>query len=285
MNVALKPLKSYRKLLLPILICLVGIAPADEFKTELQVLSFQKLGEKDSLYWKTEVMQSPDKQPQVRVSSSTLLPPVTYKGPSRLTLLIHSPEKGFQAVASTVLPTGAERTIVVLIPAEKDSKMPFRALAMSGDLKSFKAGTRRLINLSNIPLRGEMGANPFKRGDPKNVRFVCKGQSSTDIPVLDAGAKVLASHPVILEYFGANKKWNILSSTRWFHTPTQRHLLFAFYEPVRKSLVLRGVSDTVAADTRDIPANRANEGVEDPETRAKRLAKDQEKNTDNPREN
>lgn len=274
----------FRKLLLPMLFCLVGNVPADEIKTELQVLSFQKLGENDSFYWQTDEMQTPDKQAQVRASSSTLLPPVNYKGPSRLTLLIHTQEKGFQPVASAVLPSGSERTIVVLIPADEDSKMPFRALAMSGDLKNFKAGTRRLINLSNIPLRGEMGANPFKRGDAKNVRFVCKPQSSTDIPVLDAGAKVLASHPVILEYYGANKKWNILSSTRWFHTPTQRHLLFAFYEPKRKNLVLRGVSDTVAADTRDIAANRASDGEEDPEKREKRLANDQEEATENPRE-
>lgn len=282
MNFRFNVTSFLRGVILPVMFLIsVNEAGADEVRTALQVVSFQKLGENNRFYWKTEVMESPDKQPQVKVSSNTLLPPVKYKGPSTLTLMLHIEGKGYQPVASVNLPASSSRTIVVLIPKLKTTALSFRAIAMRGDLKNFKAGTRRLVNLSNIPLRGEMGANPFKRGAANNVRFGCRSQGMVDVPVLNANAKPLASQPVILEYYGADKKWRILSSTRWFHTPTQRHLIFVFHDPARKNLILRGISDTVAADTRDIAANKASED-EDPEERKKRLEKKKNAPAENP---
>lgn len=217
-----------------------------EVKTALQIVSFQPIAKVNSFYWKTEVMKSPDKQPQVTFSSSTLLPPVEYQGPKMLTLMLHQgEEKGYQPVAKVNLPASAKQTIVVLIPTPKGSKLPLRAIAMNAGLKSFKPGSRRVINLSKAPIRGEMGAKPFTRGGKKNVRFLCKPNKIVDVPALNNHAKVWASHPVILEYHGAHNKWHVLSSSRWFHTPSQRHLVFVYYDTVRSNIILRGISDSI----------------------------------------
>ena len=231
-------------------------AEGESVQTLLQVVSFKPVGGGNFFYVHNEVMKSPEDQPKVRVSSNTLLPPVKYKGLKVLTLMRHLGEDGYQAIAQVNLSGSRQRTIVILFPAKKGSKLPFRAMAINGDLKSFKVGTRRVINFSKFPLRGEMGANPFKRGSSENVRFVCKPNKIVDVPVLNSNAPMLASQPIILEYYGAQKKWNVLSSTRWFHTPTQRHIVFVFYDSQRRNLILRGITDTVAVDDRDITANR-----------------------------
>ncbi len=240
----------------------VAQAADEEVTTALQVVSFKPVGGGNFFYLQSKLMKSPEKQVKVRVSSNTLLPSIKYRGPRLLTLMSHLGDAGYQAVARVNLSTTHRRTIVVLFPSKKGSKLPFRAVAMNADLKGFKAGSRRLINLSKFPLRGEMGAKPFKRGSSKNVKFLCQPNKMVDVPVLDPNARVLASHPVILEYYGAQKKWNILSTSRWFHTPTQRHLIFVFYDAQRKNLILRGITDTVAADHRNIEGNRVEDSEE-----------------------
>lgn len=253
----------------------------DDYKIDLQVVSFKKLGDDNSFYWKTETMKGAEEQPQVRASSNTLLPPVKYKGPGVLTLMSHVTEKEYKPLVSVKLPS-SKRAIVILIPNAKDSDMPFKAIALSGDLRDFKAGTRKIINLSPVALRGQMGSLPFVRNSKKNVSFVCKSNGMSVVPVLDPNAAVLASQPVIIEYLNADKKWRTLSSTRWFHTPTQRHLVFVFYDGGRKNLSIRGISETVAADDRDIAANRMSE-EEDPEAKERRMQERENEKATNPR--
>lgn len=260
-----------------------SVRAQDEVQKLLQVVSFKPVGGENAFFWQTEEMKKPDKQPQVRVSSNTLLDPVKYKGPRKLTLMLYTGESGYQPVAQVALPELGKRAIVVLLPSATESKLPYRAIAMNGDTDKFKPGTRRLLNLSNTLIRGEMGAKPFRRGDSKNIRFVCKPQKIVEVPVLNPKAKVLASQPAVLEYLSSKKKWNMLSSTRWFHTPTQRHLIFVYYDGARKNLILRGVSDTVAADTRDIAANRMSKEKEDPEARKARIDQKKQGPASNPR--
>jgi len=248
-------------------------AEDEQIQTLLQVISFKPVGGDNSFFLSTSPMKSPEKQAKVRVSSNTLLPPIQYKGPRTLSLMLldetnqknKGEKKAYRPMARVTLPRNCKRTIVLLIPGNKESKLPYRAIAMDGELKNFKAGSRRFINLSNFPVRGELGAIPFKRGSKKNLRFHCKAQQIKDIPQLDPSARVLASQPVILEYFGSQKKWNTLTSTRWFHTPTQRHLIFVYFDSQRRNLILRGISDTVAADTRDLPGNRIDPSSEEKE--------------------
>ncbi len=255
----------------------------DLVSKSLQVVSFKPVGGENRFFWNSGEKQKDADLPEIRVSSNTLLPPVDYRGPKTLTLM-HRADGGELLPAARVnLPERGRRTIVVLLPAQKEAKLPYRALALNGDLDVFKAGTRKVLNLSSYPVRGEMGANPFQRGSSKNVRFVCQAQKMVTVPVLNSQAKVLASQPVILEYYGANKKWNTLSSTRWFHTPTQRHLIFVFFDANRRNLILRGISDTVAADTRDIAANRAPKQKEDEDARKGQTEKKKSGPRENPR--
>lgn len=162
---------------------------------------------------------------------------------------------GYKPVAKVNLPASCKRTIVVLIPNPAEAELPFSALAMDADPLVFKLGTRRLINLSKAPIRGEIGAQPFVRGSDKNGRFVCQPGKIIDVPALDKNAKAWTSYPIILEYYGF-EKWNTLSSTRWFYTPTQRHLVFVYYDTVRNSVVLRGISDS---DNNQEPNNKGQE--------------------------
>ena len=280
-------MKNICKLLLPFITgCLVSSplhAVDDQVRTELQIVSVTPLGGDRFFYWKTEQMRGPDQQPKVRISSSLFFKPVTYRGPTTLTLLSHQGEDVYKPMAQVRLRKGSKRTIVILLPPTEGTKLPYRAIAMNGDLDKFKAATRRVVNLSQFPIRGEMGNKPFKRGDPNNVKFLCKPQEAIDAPVLNPDAKVFASQPIILEYYGAQEKWNVLSSTRWFHTPTQRHLVFVFFDTTRKNLILRGISDTVAADTRDIAANRASTETETPKDRQRRLERNKNTAPPNPR--
>lgn len=213
----------------------------EQATTALQVVSLQSSATINILYWRTEVMSKPDKQPQVSFSASTLLPPVKYQGPRMLTLMVD--QGGYKPIAKVKLPASCKRTIVVLVPNPAEAELPFAAIAMDADPEVFKLGSRRVINLSKVPIRGEIGAQPFVRGGQKNERFLCPPGKITDVPALDVNAKAWTNYPIILEYYGYDK-WNILSSSRWFYTPSQRHLVFVYYDTERKSVVLRGISDS-----------------------------------------
>jgi hypothetical protein len=260
----------------------VSNAASNNVKRLLQVVSFKPIGGDNSLYWQTDKKKDPAKEDKVRVSSSTLLTAVEYEGPKSFTLMSKDSGSEYRAVANVQIPAQGKRVIVILFPASKDSQLDYKAVAINGDENVFKAGTRNLFNLSKLPVRGELGAKPFRRGDSKNVRFTCNPQKVVEVPVLDENAKVLASQPVVMEYYGSNKKWNVLSSTRWFHTPTQRHLVFIYVDGERNNMILRGVSDTVAADTRNIAANRSSK-PEDAKKAAERSKRNKRGQTENPR--
>lgn len=226
----------------------------EQVATALQVVSLQPSSTVRSLYWRTAVMAKPDKQPRVSFSASTLLPPVKYQGPRKLTLMVD--QGGYKPIAEVNLPASCKRTIVVLVPNPAGAALPFFALAMNADPEFFQLGSRRLINLSKAPIRGEVGPQPFITGSKKNRRFLCKPGKIIDVPALDKNAKAWTGYPVILEYY-ANDKWNILSSSRWFHTPTQRHLVFVYYDTVRKGVMLRGISDSANSQQ---PGNNKEQG-------------------------
>jgi len=232
-------------------------------------------------------MKSPKQQAKVRVSSNTLLPPIKYNGSRTLELMLPEiqAQKGksttYHTVARVKLLRGCKRTIVLLIPKKSNSSLTYQAIAINGELKNFKAGSRKFINLSDFSIRGELGSIPFKRGSKKNLRFLCKAQTIKEIPQLDANAQVLASQPVILEYFGSQKKWNTLTSTRWFHTPTQRHLIFVYFDTKRRNLILRGISDTLSSDTRNLAANQ----IKPPSSKRTKDSDDQKKERHQKKEN
>lgn len=128
---------------------------------------------------------------------------------------------------------------------EVEEMVTYQAKAIDATLNNFKRGTRKIVNLSKTAIKGELGAQPFTEGDENNITFECQSGEIADVPVLDPKAKSLASQPVILHYQQGENEWRTLSSTRWFHTPTQRHLIIVVNDAKRKGTFLHGFSETV----------------------------------------
>lgn len=221
------------------------IRTADDVSTSLQVVSLQPLPGGETVSLKAEGETEIRKPLQIKVLSTRLPKPVSYKGGRKIVLYTQQAGKDEEAAASVELPESWKRTIIVLFPAPEDAKLPYVAVAVDGSRSSFKAGSRLVVNMSKHVLRGEMGKQPFTRGDPDNVKFECDPGKSVNVPVLDPDAKALASQPVILEYQGEDEKWRILSTTRWFHTPDQRHLILVYDDGKHNTTSLRGLTDVV----------------------------------------
>lgn len=281
------------------------IKAGDEVSTSVQIVSLYPLEGDETVYLKAEGEAETQKQLQIKVSSSRLPEPINYKGGRKITLSTQRADDDYQAVASLELPETNKQTIIVLYPASMDSAVTYLAKIIDASWSDFKPGTRRIINFSKHAIRGEIGSQPFTRGAENNLTFQCEPQETADVPVIDSDAKVLASHPVILEYrvdqnpektdIGEdpkegknsgnaieevidkatekkpsaededekaqetskneapkvvdpaeikNEQWRVLSSTRWFYTPEQRHLVFVYDDEGRKATVVRGISQS-----------------------------------------
>lgn len=252
-NTATEHRNRFFLMVLPAILLSVAMVHADEtqapedISTSLQVVSVNPLPGDETVYLMPEDTTETQKQLQIKVSSTSIPKPVDYKGGRKIILSTRQEDKDYQAAASVELPESCKQTIIVLFPAPEDAKLPYVAMAVDGSLSSFKAGTRLIVNMSTHVLRGEIGRQPFTRGDSDNLTFECDPGKSVNVPVLDPNAKALASQPVILEYKEKeeDKTWKVLSSSRWFHTPDQRHLILVYDNEKSKAMSLRGLTDMV----------------------------------------
>lgn len=235
---------------------------ADEkISCRISVVSFQRVSSNQSKLFCVDASSSEKKE--VRVSSTTVLEPIEYSGLSRFSLC-RKTGGDYAPLANVTLPDGISRAIVVLTPL-KGKKLPYLATVVNGSLKKFPAGSRLFINMTPVAVRGERGEKPFTRGSKKNHRFVSKPRSKQYLSPLNPDAKALASQPVILEFQNKDHSWSQLMESRWFYTPTQRHVAFVYYDKAQNRLKLKSIRDTVKADLRDIAANRPStaKGVDD----------------------
>ena len=127
------------------------------------------------------------------------------------------------------LPAGIARVLVILFPAAKDSKEPYRSLVLNHDFKDFPLGVYRMINISPHPIRGAI-ARDYIEAKPGGVANL--------EPAGEPGAVV----PVRFEFFD-QERWNLLTETRCAIRKDRRWLTCVYQDPVTRRMNIRSIPD------------------------------------------
>ena len=178
---------------------------------------------------------------QVPVAQSYLPNAVEYKGP--VSTGVYKDKGGKELVARIQFDPKLTHVIALLLPS-KDKQGLGKVVVVDASDDKFPAASRKIYNLTAKKLRGEWGVLPFERGGERNRRFELPAGKMRTILSPDSKAKVNSSQPAILEVQN-QKRWSTFYSSRWFHAPQQRHLIFIFPEVNESGMSVRAVSGSV----------------------------------------
>ncbi len=185
-------------------------------------------------YEKVRIRTGAETFEEIRLSTANIVGPVAAVAVNG-SLGIHDEPltvegKVTHPVLSTAkLPAGMKRALVILFPAPKDSKEPYRNLVLNHDLQDFPLGIYRLINISPHPVRGAIARN-FVEAKPGGIANLK--------PVGQPGAIV----PVRFEFFDQGR-WNLLTETRSAIRADRRWLTCIYQDPVTGRMNIRSIPD------------------------------------------
>lgn len=136
-------------------------------------------------------------------------------------------------LASATYPAGLANALVVLFPADRDDKLPYRALVLNHDVQNFPLGVYRMINISPHPVRGVIGKSMIesKPGSVGNLK-----------PEGAPGAIVAMR----FEYFSEDR-WNLLTETRCAVRHDRRWLTCIYKDPSTGRMNIRSIPDRASA--------------------------------------
>jgi len=201
-----------------------------------------------------------DKGTPINTSTSSIMAPIKYKGPKKMTLCSlkkNATPEGvqFTPVAKVTLPE-SKNTILILIPSSPKKKsekgwLPYRAVAIDDNDKKFIAGSRFVFNLTNSPVRGITGEVPFQPSRKDNNRFVLEAGKSTIVKSLSGKT----FNQIYLEQRApASKEWKRFKSSRWFHMPNRRKFVFIYQQgntPPRLKIVSQNMTTPKPVESSD----------------------------------
>ena len=176
-----------------------------------------------------------DSEEPLDVAQGFVSAATSYRG--ELQFIVTQAVNGVRESVCAVRLPGSGNFIVVMVPSVKPEGLKMVAIVLSADPKVFPAGSRRVINLSPVSLRGTVIPVPLVEG-AKSRGFALKPMSSMLVPA-DARGR---TYGVKLEYL-LDSKWRTLMTSRWFHSSSQRFLIFTYLDRKAGNVLLRGVSD------------------------------------------
>lgn len=198
--------------------------------TKISVVTFVPLGEDYNLHWK-EGGESNRSGGRVQASAASVLTPVKYKGSRVISLGKAQTNKGeavFDAFGIVSLPQSSQVVIALLPKFSNDkSAAKYSAIALNLDKSKIAPGSRYLINLTNLPIRGILGGVPFKLTDLDNRKFTLGPKKAVVLPPYDEKAAALTPNHVIMKFQKpSTQKWESMVSKRWFYLPEEKEIVF-----------------------------------------------------------
>jgi hypothetical protein len=183
---------------------------------------------------KVQIMTGADTYQEVQLSTANIAGPVKAVAVNGAVRICDKPVTAegkitHPPLATAKLPTGIQRALVILFPAAKDSKEPYRCLVLNHDLKDFPLGVYRMINISPHPIRGAI-ARDYVEAKPGGVANL--------EPAGEPGAVV----PVRFEFFDQDR-WNLLTETRCAIRKDRRWLTCVYQDPVTGRMNIRSIPD------------------------------------------
>jgi hypothetical protein len=183
---------------------------------------------------KVHIMTGLEAYQEIQLSKANIVGPVKAVGVNGTLRICDKPvtveNKITHPVLSTVkLPAGIQRALVILFPAPKGEKEPYRSLVLNHDLQDFPLGVYRMINISPHPIRGAIARN-YVEAKPGAVANLA--------PAGQPGAVV----PVRFEFFDQGR-WNLLTETRCAIRKDRRWLTCVYQDPVSGRMNIRSIPD------------------------------------------
>lgn len=191
------------------------------------------------------------KRVRVGVSYTIVNKPVSYEGSVNLgiydrhTVEYDDEGKELPPITSCRLPQNQKEVILLILGQGKGNKKVYKTYPIPASLNKFPVGSKILINLTSVPIRGQIGKAPYKLNKPENIYFKLpaaskkKGLSTKYLePMKGTRNEAFA---VKLEYKDGDK-WKNLKQTRWFETSFFRKIMFFFPTEDGKRVVMKNVS-------------------------------------------
>jgi hypothetical protein len=183
---------------------------------------------------KVRIMTGPGSFEEIRLSTANIVGPVNAAAANGAFLICDKPVTVGDKVTHPVLatakaPAGVKTALVILVPAPKGSKEPYRSFVLNHDLQDFPLGVYRMINISPYPIRGAISRN-FIEAKPGGIaNLELSGQPGTIAPVR-------------FEFFQQDR-WNLLTETRCAIRKDRRWLTCIYQDPVTNRMNIRSIPD------------------------------------------
>jgi hypothetical protein len=186
---------------------------------------------------KVEIMTGAEAYQEVQLSTANIVGPVKAVAVNGTIRICAKPvtvdgKITHPVLATATVPAGVVRALVLLFPAAKDSKEPYRSLVLNHDLQDFPLGVYRMINISPHPIRGAI-ARDYVEAKPGGVANL--------EPAGEPGAVV----PVRFEFFDQDR-WNLLTETRCAIRKDRRWLTCVYQDPTSGRMNIRSIPDRAA---------------------------------------
>jgi hypothetical protein len=183
---------------------------------------------------KVRIMTGPEAYTEIQLSTANIVGPVKAVAVNGALRIADKPltvegKVTHPLLATAKLPAGIERVLVILFPAARDGKEPYRSLVLNHELKDFPLGVYRMINISPHPVRGAI-ARDYIEAKPGGVANL--------EPAGEPGAVV----PVRFEFFDQGR-WNLLTETRCAIRKDRRWLTCVYQDPVTGRMNIRSIPD------------------------------------------
>ncbi len=183
---------------------------------------------------KVHIMTGPEAYQEIQLSTANIVGPLKTVAVNGAIRICDKPvtvdgKITHPVLATAILPTDIQRALVILLPAAKGGKEPYRSLVLNHDLKDFPLGVYRMINISPHPIRGAI-ARDYIEAKPGGVANL--------EPAGEPGAVV----PVRFEFFD-QERWNLLTETRCAIRKDRRWLTCVYQDPVTGRMNIRSIPD------------------------------------------
>lgn len=185
-------------------------------------------------YEKVQIMTGATAFEEIQLSKANIVGPVTAVAVDGALRICDKPvtvdgKVTYPLLCTAKLPAGIQRALVILFPAPKDSKEPYRSLVLNHDLQDFPLGVYRLINISPHPVRGAIARNYIEAKPGGVANLEPAGEPGTVVPVR-------------FEFFD-QERWNLLTETRCAIRKDRRWLTCIYQDPATGRMNIRSIPD------------------------------------------
>ena len=203
-----------------------------EVNVQLQLASVSKLKQTEFF-----LIAKEEEPISVTLSSWQLSPKYTVKAGKAYRLVSSITDQ--TPMSSFRLSGGSKKVIGLLFKQKKSNSTPWRIQQLDASAANFKAGQRKVFNLSRVPIKIKYAGKVvlIKPREQKNLA-IPKSLKGEYIPVVGV--------------FLANKekkKWRKFLSSRWVANKHTRSIMFVYAEPSTKSLIYHGLEDSIEPET------------------------------------